>query len=129
MQPPGHREQKNKDALGGGRRRDLLKVTLQFNCQRTEGLPPGFMLCMCISCLSKKGYGKPKRGTMKKMPPNSSVQSVHCRIYMVFENDSKNHHVFCFALKSIILTVGNRKSHDFIHSYMYTLLTANPFHI
>lgn len=71
MQPPGHREQKNKDALGGGGRRDLLQVTVQPNCQKTEGLPPGLMLCVCISFLGKKGYGKPKRDTMKKMPPNS----------------------------------------------------------
>lgn len=38
-------------------------------------------------------------------------------IHMVFENDSKNHHVFCFALKSIILKL--LVIENFMTSFLY----------
>ena len=40
---------------------------------------------------------------------------------MVFENDSKNHHVFCFALKSIILKL--LVIENFMTSFLYVYST------
>lgn len=85
-----------------------------------------YLQASCRACAqgawARRGMGNQKEARWRKCPPIHKYKAFTVKwIYMVFENDNKNHHVFCFALKSVILKL--LVIENFMISFLYVYST------